>query len=78
MMSPEQREIWQEVLRLSEKGDTTEAVRGFEILMEETEGLIQRMLLFVMVAANAIMAIILGLIKSEPRENKHGPVPAGA
>nr|WP_070960037.1 DUF805 domain-containing protein [Hyphomonas sp. Mor2] len=78
MMSPEQKEIWQEVLRLSEKGDTNEAVRGFELLMEETQGLIQRMLLLVMVAANAIMAVIIGLIKTEPRENKHGPVPMDA
>lgn len=76
LMSPEQRELWEEVMRLSDKGDTAEAMKGVEALLEQMQGLFQRTSLFVLVIANAAMALIIGFLKTEPRENKHGPVPA--
>jgi uncharacterized membrane protein YhaH (DUF805 family) len=76
LMSPEQRELWEEIMRLSEKGDTEEAMKGVETLIEQMQGLFQRTSLFVLVVANAAMALIIGFVKTEPRENKHGPVPA--
>lgn len=76
LMSPEQRELWAEIMRLSEKGDTEEAMKGVETLIEQMQGLFQRTSLFVLVVANAAMALIIGFVKTEPRENKHGPVPA--
>ena len=75
LMSPEQRELWDEIMRLSEKGDTEEAMKGVETLLEQMQGLFHRTSLFVMVFANAAMALIIGMLKTEPRENKHGPVP---
>ena len=76
MMSPDQRELWDEIMRLSEKGDTDEAMKGVEALLEQMQGLFHRTSLFVLVVSNAVMAIIIGFLKTEPRENKHGPVPA--
>lgn len=78
MMSPEQRELWDEIMRLSEKGDTEEAMKGVEALLEQMQGLFHRTSLFVMVAANAAMALLIGFLKTEPQENKHGPVPTEA
>ena len=78
MMSPEQKALWDEIMRLSEKGDTEEAMKGVEALLEQMQGLFHRTSLFVMVAANAAMALFIGFLKTEPRENKHGPVPTEA
>ena len=75
LMSPEQRDLWEEIMRLSEKGDTEEAMKGVETLIEQMQGLFQRTSLFVLVVANAAMALIIGFVKTEPHENKHGPVP---
>lgn len=74
-MSPEQKEIFREVMELSEQGDTAEAMKGVEILMTSLEGLMQRSSLFLMVATNALFAMIIGFLKTDPRENKHGPIP---
>jgi hypothetical protein len=50
-------------------------MKGVEALIEQMQGLFQRTSLFVLVVANAAMALIIGFVKTEPRENKHGPVP---
>jgi hypothetical protein len=62
-------------MELSEQGDTAEAMKGVEILMTSLEGLMQRSSLFLMVATNALFAMIIGFLKTDPRENKHGPIP---
>jgi len=74
-MTPEQIEIWNRVLEYSEEGDTAQAIQGLEILMSETEGLFQRTSLILLVIVNAIMALLIGSLKTVPHENKHGPVP---
>lgn len=75
LMTPEQIEIWNKILEYSEEGETAQVLQGFELLMVETEGLFQRTSLVLLVVANAIMALIIGGLKTVPHENKHGPVP---
>ncbi len=70
-ISPEDALIQQEMAERLAAGD-------FEGFMEGAEIVSRNMLplnLIGAVAMNAVMGLIVGYLKTEPRENKHGPVP---
>lgn len=78
LMTPEQKEIWQQILVLIEEGDSAEATKGFNVLFESMAGLVERSLIGIFVVSNVIMALIVGFLKTDPKENKHGPVPGSS
>jgi prepilin signal peptidase PulO-like enzyme (type II secretory pathway) len=70
-MGEEERKIQEEMTERMFAGDWSGMTEGAEILAAE----LLPLTLFLIVASNFLAAFILGLLKTEPRENKHGPVP---
>ncbi len=75
LMSPEQKQTLEEILKLAEAGDNAEAMKGVEFLKEDMKDVFQRALLVLIVMANAVMGYIVGSLATEPRKNQYGPIP---
>lgn len=70
-MGPEQLSIQEEMAERLMSGDFAGFMEGAEILASQ----LLPLTIFLTVATNLAAAIAVGLLKTEPRENKHGPVP---
>ncbi len=73
-MGEEELAIQEEMSERMMSGDFAGFLEGAEILAAE----LLPLTLFLTVLTNLVAAIVVGLLPSEPRENKHGPVPGGA
>lgn len=73
-MGPEQRKIQEEMTERMLAGDWAGFMEGAEIFASEMLPLT----LVMTVLTNLVIALILGMLKTEPRENKHGPVPGSS
>ena len=73
-MGEEELAIQEEMSERMMSGDFSGFLEGAEILAAE----LLPLTLFLTVLTNLVAAIVVGLLPSEPRENKHGPVPGGA
>ena len=76
LMTPDQKEILEDIIKLAEAGDNAETMKGVEFLMEQMDGVFQRAILVLIVMTNTIVALVLGSFRSDPRENQYGPVPS--
>ncbi|MEO1303328.1 MAG: DUF805 domain-containing protein [Pseudomonadota bacterium] len=70
-MGEEEARIEEEMTERMFSGDFAGFAEGAEILAAE----LLPLTLFMTVLTNVIAAIVVGYLKTEPRENKHGPVP---
>lgn len=70
-MTPEMLEIQEEMSERLASGDFAGFMEGTELL---ADGLLPLNVLTT-VGANLVLALIVGALKTESRENKHGPVP---
>lgn len=70
-MTPEMLAIQEEMSERLASGDFAGFMEGTELL---SEGLLPLNILTT-IGSNLILALIVGALKTEPRENKHGPVP---
>lgn len=69
--TPEMLAIQEEMSERLASGDFAGFMEGTELL---SEGLLPLNILTT-IGSNLILALIVGALKTEPRENKHGPVP---
>ncbi|MCR9270363.1 MAG: DUF805 domain-containing protein [Henriciella sp.] len=70
-MGEEELKIQEEMTERLMAGDLAGFSEGAEILSAE----LLPLTLFMTVLTNAVAAVVVGYLKTEPRENKHGPVP---
>jgi uncharacterized membrane protein YhaH (DUF805 family) len=70
-MTPEMVEIQEEMSERLAAGDFAGFMTGTEILSDKMLPLN----ILTTIGSNLVLAIIIGALKTEPRENKHGPVP---
>ncbi len=70
-MGEEELAIQEEMTERLLSGDLAGMMEGAEILAAE----LLPLTIFLTVVINLVAAIIVGLLPTEPRENKHGPVP---
>ena len=70
-MTPEMVEIQEEMSERLAAGDFAGFMQGTEILSDKMLPLN----ILTTIGSNLILAIVVGALKTEPRENKHGPVP---
>ncbi|MEL7041778.1 MAG: DUF805 domain-containing protein [Pseudomonadota bacterium] len=68
-MTPEMLEIQEEMSERLAAGDFAGFVQGTEILADK----LLPLNILSTIGANAAAALVVGLLKSDPRENKHGP-----
>ena len=73
-MTPEMVEIQEEMSERLAAGDFAGFMQGTEILSDKMLPLN----ILTTIGANLILAFIVGALKTEPRENQHGPVPGTA
>ncbi|MEL6824659.1 MAG: DUF805 domain-containing protein [Pseudomonadota bacterium] len=71
MISPETLETYEKVMELLEQNEVDPAMEGMMIVLRDTVPLV----VVTTILVGAIVALALGAIRPEPRENKHGPVP---
>ncbi|MEM7459916.1 MAG: DUF805 domain-containing protein [Pseudomonadota bacterium] len=71
MISPETLETYEKVMELIEQNQVEPAMEGMMIVLRDTVPLV----VVTTILVGAIVAFGLGAIRTEPRENKHGPVP---
>lgn len=72
-MGEEERQIQEEMTDRLMSGDWAGMMEGAEILAAE----LLPLTIFLTIATNLAAALVLGFLPTEPRENKHGPVPGG-
>lgn len=70
-MGPEQLSIQEEMAERLMSGDFAGFMEGAEILASK----LLPLTIFLTLATNLAAAVVVGFLKTEPRENKHGPVP---
>ena len=70
-MGEEEAKIQEEMTERMLAGDFSGFSEGAEILAAE----LLPLTLFMTILTNVVAAIIVGYLKTQPRENKHGPVP---
>ena len=70
-MTPEMVEIQEEMSERLAAGDFAGFMQGTEILSDKMLPLN----ILTTIGSNLVLAIVVGALKTEPRENKHGPVP---
>ncbi len=74
-MGEEELAIQEEMTERMMSGDLSGMMEGAEILAAE----LLPLTIFLTIVTNLAAAIVVGFLRTEPRENKHGPVPgAGA
>lgn len=73
-MTPEMVEIQEEMSERLAAGDFAGFMQGTEILSDKMLPLN----ILTTIGSNFILAVVVGALKTEPRENKHGPVPGMA
>ena len=73
-MTPEMVEIQEEMSERLAAGDFAGFMQGTEILSDKMLPLN----ILTTIGSNFILAVVVGALKTEPRENKHGPVPGTA
>ncbi|MEO1553676.1 MAG: DUF805 domain-containing protein [Pseudomonadota bacterium] len=71
LISPETLETYEKVMELLEQNQVDPAMEGMMIVLRDTVPLV----VVTTILVGAVLALALGAIRSEPRENKHGPVP---
>lgn len=69
----EARSIQQELMERMQSGDAEGAMVGMRLFSIK----VLPLTLISSVATNAVLAVLVGMLRTEPRENKHGPVPGG-
>lgn len=70
-MTPEMVDIQEEVTERLASGDLAGAMQGAEILSDKMLPLN----ILTTIGSNLALAIVVGALKTDPRENKHGAVP---
>ncbi len=70
-MGPEEMRIQEEMTERMLSGDWAGMTEGAEILAAK----LLPLSIATIVVTNLVVAVVLGFLKTEPRENKHGPVP---
>lgn len=70
-MGEEERQIQEEMTERMLSGDWGGMTEGAEILASE----LLPLTLFLIVLSNFVAAVLVGMLKTDPKENKHGPVP---
>ena len=70
-MTPEMIEIQEEMSERLAAGDFAGFMQGTEILSDKMLPLN----ILTTIGSNFVLAVVVGALKTEPRENKHGPVP---
>ena len=70
-MGEEEMAIQEEMTERMMSGDFAGMMEGAEILAAE----LLPLTIFLTVVTNLVAAIVVGLLPTQPRENKHGPVP---
>ena len=70
-MGPDELRIQEEMTERMMSGDLSGFMEGAEILAAE----LLPLTIFVTIVTNLVAAVAVGLLPTEPRENKHGPVP---
>jgi len=70
-MGEEELKIQEEMTERMMTGDFAGMMEGAEILASQ----LLPLTIFLTVVTNLVAALVVGLLPSEPRENKHGPVP---
>ncbi|MEL6755583.1 MAG: hypothetical protein AAFP81_04040, partial [Pseudomonadota bacterium] len=73
-MGPEEMRIQEEMTERMLSGDWAGMTEGAEILASK----LLPLSIATIIVSNAVVAIVLGVLKTEPRENKHGPVPGSS
>lgn len=73
-MTPEMIEIQEEMSERLAAGDFAGFMQGTEILSDKMLPLN----ILTTIGSNFVLAVVVGALKTEPRENKHGPVPGTA
>lgn len=71
MISPETLETYEKVMELIEQNQVEPAMEGMMIILRDTVPLV----VVTTIVVGAVIALGLGFLRTEPRENKHGPVP---
>lgn len=70
-MTPEMVDIREEMSERMASGDLAGFMQGAEILSDKMLPLN----ILTTVGSNLVLAIVVGALRTDPRENKHGPVP---
>ena len=70
-MTPEMTDIQEEMSQRMASGDFAGFLEGAEILADKMLPLN----ILTTVGSNVLLALIVGFLPTQPRENKHGPVP---
>ena len=70
-MTPEMVDIQEEMSERMASGDFAGFMQGAEILSDKMLPLN----ILTTVGSNLVLAIVVGALRTDPRENKHGPVP---
>lgn len=73
-MGEEERQIQEEMTERMLSGDWSGMTEGAEILASE----LLPLTLFLIVLSNLVAAVLVGMLKTDPKENKHGPVPGSS
>ncbi len=77
VMTPDQKQTFDEIMRLAEAGDSAEMQKGMEYLIEQMNDTLQRTAIALTIAVNAILGLLVGTRATMAVENQYGPVPGG-